>query len=806
MAALGGLIVQVGVAVGLFVLFKNTISLATLTLAWLSAGGLLIWLAALLVSRQRELVVLEQRDLEHLRREKQAVGADVSMFDSERGGAGFQVAENRLKWMIRWMVPAFSLVNAAFLIVMGILLWSAISQHGALDSAQWPPMQNVGLALVMVAATMFVLFLYSRYAAGMGRIPEWHLLRACGSWMLGNTLAAFALIVCLGLQLWDPQLTEWEHGLAYVIPALMVILGAETVLNFVADIYRPRQEGVEPRAAFDSRLLGLLSEPGGFAHSIAEAVNYQFGFQVSQTWFYQLLARTFFPLVGVGLLILWLMSCVVVVQPFERVVIERFGRLVNAENPLEPGLHFKLPWPLAIAHPHATGELHQIIIGAEFEHSEHDDPNAEVILWTDQDHAEDHFNFLVPIRPEGFKTREEREAEEALAAAEPRTAESGDVGVYILRMSLAVQYKIDPSRVADYMRKLENPDDLVRDVAWRELVRFVGQHDVDAILGELRQSAGPALRERINERLTGYDLGIEVVYAGLQAVHPEATVAQKFEEVIVAQQNRMTRIRMAQVSENEVLSRVAGDKLRAEQFSEAIDHREHYAGVLNETEPRVDAAGTQAAALRERLEALEPRFVAVMEAQLALDRARARLADDELEYRLGMAGNPEQLRNDRARIAELEAALAGAQAELNQALAAARGETQGSLSDPLADAVAAVVQARVGVRFWDRKLEGVFLDLGGEAAQIIARAQADRWQTENQAAGELVRVMNERETYRTAPRLYKVRRYLEVVTNGLTNARKYFTTLDLDQLRLRVEAQQRSGESFSDFPTRMPNE
>jgi hypothetical protein len=140
------------------------------------------------------------------------------------------------------------------------------------------------------------------------------------------------------------------------------------------------------------------------------------------------------------------------------------------------------------------------------------------------------------------------------------------------------------------------------------------------------------------------------------------------------------------------------------------------------------------------------------------------------------------------------------------ALAAARGESAAGLSEAAADAVASAVQARVGLRFWDRRLESIFLNFGGEAAQIIAQAQAERWQTENQAAGELARVMNERETYRSAPRLYKTRRYLEVMTKGLTNARKYFTTFDPKDLKVRIEAQQQSGEGFSDFPTKMPNE
>src|SRR5690606_7562661 len=141
-------------------------------------------------------------------------------------------------------------------------------------------------------------------------------------------------------------------------PILMVILGLETLLNFLLDVYRPRSPGTEPRAAFDSRLLGLISEPGGIAHSLQEAINYQFGCQVSQTWFYQLMERTLAPLVLVGVLAVWLLTCLVVVQPYERVIIERFGRQLDPGNPLGPGLHFKWPAPFELARRFNTGQLH----------------------------------------------------------------------------------------------------------------------------------------------------------------------------------------------------------------------------------------------------------------------------------------------------------------------------------------------------------------------------------------------------------------------------------------------------------------
>jgi hypothetical protein len=57
---------------------------------------------------------------------------------------------------------------------------------------------------------------------------------------------------------------KYTAGLAileYAIPWVMIVLGAEILLNTILDIYRPRVAGQYAQAAFDSRLLGLVNEP-----------------------------------------------------------------------------------------------------------------------------------------------------------------------------------------------------------------------------------------------------------------------------------------------------------------------------------------------------------------------------------------------------------------------------------------------------------------------------------------------------------------------------------------------------------------
>lgn len=783
-ACVGGLITQAAAFVGILVLAGVTQSASMSYTAWAILGGVPIWLAALLVIRQRELVVLEQQDLESLRREKRALGAEA-MFESERGDMGFRVAEARLRWMQRWLVPAFSLATAAYLVFAGLWFLGAFHRRLPVGSFDWPDMRNAGLGMVISACVLFILFLYSRYASGLARLPEWSILRGCGAYMLGNALALLALIVCMGAYV-SAGFRTWEHVLSYALPALLVLIGAEITLNFVLDVYRPRVPGVEPRAAFDSRLLGLLSEPGGLAHSIAEAINYQFGFQVSQTWFYQLLQRTFVPLCGVALLALWGLSTLVIVRPYEMAIVERLGRQTNAQAPLPPGLHFKLPWPIEVVEKLNTGQLHQIVIGAKNESADGDDNphgSQDLVLWTDARHGgRDHFDFI--FAPPRRTPTDDKSAEQA-------------VPVHLLRMSVAIQYTIDPAALADFTRSMVNPHDFLRSIAWQELVRLNASSDVDSILGEKHDRASRLLAQRLSARVAEARLGIRIVYVGLQGIHPQQTVAQAFQRVLVARQQKVTAVREAQVTESGMLSAVAGSRAKAIALADAIDRRDAYETAVTRAEQALASADpARAAALATRLAAdAGAGFHARVEAAWRVRQART-LAD-EVAFRLsiGLGGQPAELARATASLEQARADEQAAAAALETAVAALLPDS--GLDPAAARAAVALVEARAGREFCNEQLADLFRGLEGSAAKILAEAQARRWQVENQAAAELARMENERYAYVAQPELYKQRRYLDVLSNGLARARKYFLGVEPGsrRVKLRIDAQE-SGAAF----------
>ncbi len=799
--SLGGLVLQVLVFGALLLLGLAYQSHAVQNLAWLALGGVPIWFAALLVFRQRELAALEALDLEELRREKQATAGAEALF-GEGGGAGlaFKVAEARLQWMQRWLVPALSIVSGVYLVAMGLFRWQGLRATGALGAPTWPPVQNAPVLMVALAIVLLATFLLARYASGMGRVSGWQLLRACGSFMLGNALAAIAALVALGVyQYTEGRAPGWEQGLAYALAALMVVLGAETLINFILDIYRPRAEGVEPRAAFDSRLIGLVAEPGGIAATISEALNYQFGFQVSQTWFFKLLVRAFLPLTAAGALSLWALTCLVVVQPYEHAVLERLGRQINpggpdAPQPWGPGLYFKWPWPIETASLYNTGQLKQITVGyRQFDADPHAtaptparrrDGGPEVqptLLWTDATHfGQEHFDLIVCPSQAG-------PAEPAVPRPSDEEERVDQQPVHLIRMDVAVQYRIRPDELHLYTRTMRDPDRSMRDYAWEVLSRHSASRTVEQLMNTELGQLGDVLRGLLNRRAR--QIGLEVVHVAVMNVHPEKTVAEAYRNVVKAEQQKVAAIREALVTGNQKLSAAAGNEQLARRLARMVERARRASEQVGRTEAalaEVDAATLRT--LTDELLTLEALFRARVEAGGRRELAEERLLQARLDFEYGLGQTWADQQRAAAAAAQAQADEQAAVATLEAALAPRRAALHERVGARVAETLVAHVTARVEQTLWREALDREFTParLGGEAAAALAAAAAERWQIELAAEADLAVARNERAAFRAAPQVYKSRRLMEVLTEGLKDARKFFLAFDPGDRRVRV--------------------
>lgn len=524
--------------------------------SWLILSVALTWFVLCLQFYQRSLAEQEKLDTGQLVRGEKT--SAIFQARSERATL-LSVAQHRLEIFEKWFIPIFAAIIAAFQIGIGLYLLKAF---GAEVEAELKKPLLCGICLTAIA---FVSFLMSRYATGMSAQPEWKPLRAGGSSLLGVSVVCFILAVFFAVaHLFNKN--GPVNVMALVIPGLLVILGAETAINLVLDIYRPRLKGRYSRSAFDSRLLGVINEPGGILRSLADSIDYQFGFKASQTWFYKLLEQAIVPLVLFGAVTLYLLSCIVVVAPDEQAIVEHFGnpeKKTGEVRLLGPGLAFKYPWPIDIVYKHTTKRILEISIGFVPKV----DPNGQVerkpLLWGEA-HHEKEYQLLVASQQSGV---------------EPV---AGTVPVSLVIAAVPVQYRIKD--LYSFVYNHCEPEKLLESICYRELTKFAasakieGEDQADlehSLLGMGRAEAGKVLTERIQEAADKEGLGIEIVFLGLQGVHPPAEVAAAYQKVVGAVQKKQALILDAQALRNKMLSTLVGSVEKADELYElALKYRQ----------------------------------------------------------------------------------------------------------------------------------------------------------------------------------------------------------------------------------------
>ena len=512
---------------------------AVSAVSWLILSAALIWFVLCLQFHQRALAEQEKLDMSQLAESK----GDSAIFQAggERA-AMFAVAQRRLGVLEKWFLPIFSAAIAVYQIAIGLGLLRKIAAAAELE-----PKQPLICAICMTAVA-FVSFLLSRYATGMSAQPQWKPLRAGGSFLLAVAVLCFALAI--GLALVQFKIFIVVNVIKYAVPVLLVVLGMETALNVVLDIYRPRLKGRYSRSAFDSRLLGLINEPAEIFRTAASAIDYQFGFEVSQTWFYKLLEKAIVPLVLFAGVTLYLLSCIVVVAPNEEAIIEHFGNPLNRvgiKRLIGPGLSFKWPWPIDIAYRYPAKKIMELNIGFVPKL----DPKTkemvrEPLLWG-KAHYEKEYSVLVASEYTGGEVVE------------------GAVPISLVIATVPVQYRVKDLYCFIYNHN--EPEKVLESICYRELARFAASASVEvgddadtnkSLLGAGRAEAKRILTDRVQAAADRERLGIEIVFLGLQGIHPPPEVAVDYQKVIGAVQKKQALILNADAEKNRTLSTLAG--------------------------------------------------------------------------------------------------------------------------------------------------------------------------------------------------------------------------------------------------------
>ena len=727
--ALVGAVLQCGFIAAALLAWLKSDSLAAMSCLWVLIGGLATWLVTILLFYCRQMVDQETAELEDIAAKGGAEGAMFSLADGE-----LPPAQRQLRWVQRWLIPIFTLLWALGHATAAVMVCRYLQRSDTI--AREPA---IGALFMLLAA--FPGFLLGYYCMGMGRQGAWRPLRATGSYMLVSVYLAVAAGASLAIGYFGYP--GWEHYVAYIAPLVQIVLAAELVLNLVLDFYRPRLAGQDYRPSFDSRLLNTIAEPARMGHSIAEALNYQFGFEISKTWFYKLVGRAMTPLLICGVLILGAMSSVVIVNDGQQAVLRRMGRFDPSRGLLAPGIHLKLPWPFEMADMFDVQGVHELLLGSSGDRTQEEIDatianGREMCLWKQEHGHQKEMDFLIAVPPR--RTH---------AKSSNVSGEKPPPPVNIIKLMVSVHYVVtDPYR---FGYRFADGSHVLQCLASREMTRYCASATLDspvqdssadspeAIMTYGRQHAGEEMQRRIQATADQLDLGVRLTRVGLISVHPPSRVAGEFESVLCAQRAQEQQRFAAEAVANQMLAEVAGSPTGALKLALAIRKLENLEELQRQRSNPVQFQAKIAEHLR-----------------VAAENVKELHREIETERQMGKIHE-----GDKTRTEQLAGDYEAYRAMLGSVAAAGPQNFDAGL----------LTQASVEV---DKQ----FAEAVGEPAKLVAEASSYRWSKELQEQARSESLPKELLAYNASPRMYMLDRWLDVWAKALPGIYKYVLAVE----------------------------
>ncbi len=242
------------------------------------------------------------------------------------------------------------------------------------------------------------------------------------------------------------------------------------------------------------------------------------------------------------------LTMVYTVQPEERAVVKRFGKVIRIDD---PGLHAK--WPFGIDNVEAVA--------------------TERVL-------KEEFGFRTAAVGDRTRYSTQDFPEESLML-------SGDLN--IIDVEWVVQYRIsDPIR---FLYSMREPVRTLRDISESVMRRVVGNNLGSEVLTTARVKIANGARDEIQTAMNRYDAGIHIVTVELQDVVPPKAVQPAFNEVNEARQERERMINEATKQANQEIPRARGAANRviaeaegaaSERVNQALGESARFSAILAE--------------------------------------------------------------------------------------------------------------------------------------------------------------------------------------------------------------------------------
>lgn len=327
----------------------------------------------------------------------------------------------------------------------------------------------------------------------------------------------------------------WGVQFERLAALLVVVVAIELILRSAATLFIPFAPIEDQRSLADSSLAGFLRLALPNFRAVNEAVQSQFGIDLSRSFALAFMRRAAVPTAfGLGIFA-WAVTGVTAVGVNERDIYERFG--VPAEV-FGPGLHVHLPWPFGIMRNVEFGVVHEIPIVV----SPTDSAAAPAGPAESTDQPGELVSAEAPAPASADRLWDATHPSEAsyLIASEER----GQQSFQIANIDLRVVYRIGLSDAAakDAAYSVASPQAFIQAAAGELLVRYFARYTLIDVLGQSREAFANDFRTGLQTELDRMSTGIEAIAVVVEAIHPPPGAASAYHNVQAAEILAMSRI------------------------------------------------------------------------------------------------------------------------------------------------------------------------------------------------------------------------------------------------------------------------
>jgi regulator of protease activity HflC (stomatin/prohibitin superfamily) len=144
------------------------------------------------------------------------------------------------------------------------------------------------------------------------------------------------------------------------------------------------------------------------------------------------------------------------------------------------------------------------------------------------------------------------------------------VPVNLLAVNVPVQFQI--TNVIAWATRYTDAGGLLETLATREVVRYLLGVDINEIMTSGRSRASDDLRRDIQDQADQLNLGIRIIFVGMQGIHPPVKVAPAYQKVVGAMQEKEAKILTAEAYRARAVPMAQAEAARA--TNQALAYRD----------------------------------------------------------------------------------------------------------------------------------------------------------------------------------------------------------------------------------------